>query len=255
MYLFRSVKIEAFNYNTIEYSSMSEVKSALNNLQKIKQGNDPLTKQSSHTTNITDPLKIAQIETNRLYKKYNLQKYLDRNKLHVAIANWKGRNGVCKYNVRPKKKRFGLRMTVISVSGHHTIGIDEQIIEDSGKDEFLDTVRHELAHAICYAKHGCSQKHNHNWKRMARKFDADPSSSHNKKDTDYKYYLGCPDCGLTIGKLRRSKKIKKPFTRICSECRCELVSYDAGDVMPQEHGTVAVKSIPWNNKEEWRNHK
>lgn len=234
---------------------MSEVKSALNNLQEIKQGKDPIANQDTHTANMesNDPLYIAQTETNLLYEKYNLQKYLDREKLHVAVANWKSRNGVCKYNVRPKKKRFGPRMTTISDSGHHTIGIDEQIIEDSGKNSFLDTVRHELAHAICYAKYGTSQNHNRNWKNMARKFGADPSSCHNKKDVDYKYYLGCPQCGLMIGKMRRSKKIKKPFTRLCSKCKCELVSFDAGDAMPRENGTVGVKSIPWNNKKEWRN--
>lgn len=234
-----------------------EIDAALENLRRIKgsaTSHDNSTSVASGNTQAvsSDPLKLAQEEVDRLFDEHDLSQYVERRRLHVCVARWKRRNGVCKYNEKPTQKRFGERMSTNRKRGHHVIGIDEQIIEDSSKEEFLDTVRHEVAHAVCYEQHGTSQKHNHHWKAMAAKLGADPSSCHNKKDTDYNYYIGCPNCGMTGGKVRRSKVIKQPFNRMCGRCdERGLVSFDAGDEMPEENGTVAVESLSWDNEEEW----
>ena len=233
---------------------MNEIDQALDNLQAIKSGEDNSVAQPSTETTPTTPsddaLTIALNEVQRLYNEHDLE--LDRDKLHVAVTSWERKNGLCKYHAIPKAARNGKRMTTNSKTGHHTIAINPRIIEDSGKNEFIDTVRHELAHAECFVKYGGSQKHNHHWKAMAAKLGADPSACHKKKETDHNYYIGCPNCPMKAGKLRRSKTIKQPFNRRCTNCgETELVSWGAGDDRPTENGVVAVESIPWDNREEW----
>lgn len=251
-----------------------ELNTALANLEAIKSGDDPRASDESQaaTQTISEPveaqaardrvetdmLTIAREEVNRLFEEHDLSQHISRDRIHVGVAEWDRRNGVCKYHKKLNgKKRFGKRMTSIPRKpAHHTIVINRKL---TSEDEFIDTVRHELAHAIAYEKHGSSQKHNANWKMMAAKLGADTSATHHKKkeghDSDeskYNYFIGCPNCGEKIGRQKRSKTIKRPFERMCNTCgEQRLVSFDAGDEMPEENGTVAVESIPWDNEDEW----
>lgn len=204
-----------------------------------------------------DALELARQETDRLYQEHGLNEWLDRSRLHVAVARWERKNGVCKYSRRlDGTSRFGKRMSSLPrAPGQHVVVVNERIVTESNdKDAFVDTVRHEVAHAIAYAKYNGSQDHNARWKRIASELGADPKACHNKKDDNYKYYIACPECEWTSGKVRRSKKVKKPFTRVCSRCKTNCVSYDAGEPIPEEPGTVAVESIPWDDASEWRAH-
>lgn len=250
-------------------SQSDEVSSALENLQAIKQGEDPRSPEKTEQQGEpTDALRFAESEVARLYDEHDfLELHVHRFDVNVGVARWEGRNGVCKYNCRlPSKRRFGKRMTSLTrKTGEHAIIINERIFEQGNHEQFLDTVRHELAHVICYAKHGKypSRKkyddydpeyksHGDAWKRMARRIGADPNSCHNKRDRsdEYDYYLGCPNCGNEWGKTKRSKVIKQPFNRKCECGQTPLCSYDAGDDMP-EAGVVSVESLPWDNKSEW----
>ena len=252
----------------------SDIETALGNLKAIKSGNDPRedSDESESATaqvapkshpktrdaleNPDDALDLAFAEVDRLYDEYaEVRDALPRNDLHVGIARWKGRHGVCKYNTQLNQKRFGERMgSQPTRNGHHTIVINEKVFEDGGKDEFLDVVRHELAHAVCYAIHGTSQKHNHKWKAMAAKLGADPSSSHHRRDRsdEYKYYIYCPNCGYEGGRTRMCKVIKKPFHRKCGKCgHSPMSSYESGEEPPTESGVVEVDRVPWNDMDEW----
>lgn len=205
-------------------------------------------------SNDTDALALAEAVTDRLCEAYDLP--IDREQVHVGIARWTGRNGVCKYNKRLTKQRFGKRMSSQPRSmGEHAILVNERILDAGNREEFIDTVQHELAHAACYAEHGTSQNHNTNWKQMARKLGADPSSTHHKRDrsNEFEYYVGCPECGKKYGRTKRSKIIKQPFNRMCGKCGTGgLVSFDADKPMPEQNGTVAVESLDWNNRKEWK---
>lgn len=247
---------------------MSEIDKALQNLEAIKNDKDIESDEAAAQTatkshpktreglKSDDGLEVAQAEVDRLYDEHDeLRDELPRSNLWVGVSRNDGRNGVCKYNKRLTKRRFNKQITQTErKSGHHTVVINEKILEQGNRDGFIDTVRHEVAHALAYAIHGSSQKHNHHWKALAAKLGADTSSCHNKRDRSdgYEYYIGCPNCGMTGGKTRRSKVIKQPFNRKCARCgESELVSYDAGDKMPDENGTVAVESLNWSNKQEW----
>jgi len=245
-----------------------EVDQMLSNLEAIKNGTDPREKEEEAVVTQAeskpipvsekdDALEMAKAEADRLYDEYpELADHLPRSNLHMGVARWDGRNGYCKYNARfGGKRRFNKQVTQTRrSSGHHINVINEKIFEQGNIDDYLDTIRHEVAHAVVYEMHGCSQKHNHNWKALAAKLGADPSSCHNKRDRsdEYKYYLGCPNCGCKAGKTRRSKVIKQPFNRKCGRCgESGMVSFDAGDEMPDENGTVAVESLAWDNRSEW----
>jgi SprT-like family. len=218
----------------------------------------------------TDALDLAEAAVDRLCEAHNL--LIEREKVHVGVARWTGRNGVCKYNRRLKgKRRFGERMSSLpSKTGHHAIVINERILEDGNRSGFIDTVQHELAHAVCYAEYTeypSRQKHrNYNpkyaghgpaWKDMARKLGADPTSCHNRRDRsdEYKYYIYCPACDKKYGKTKRSKTIKQPFKRKCGDCdHHPLSSFESGQEPPEESGVVAVESLPWDNRKEWHSH-
>ena len=218
---------------------------------------------------MTDALKLAEAAVDRLMEAYDLP--IKREQVHVGVARWTGRNGVCKYNKRLDQKRFGKRMgSLPRESGSHAIVINERILEDGNRSGFIDTTQHELAHAVCYEKHDeypSRQKH-HNykphlsghgqaWKDMARRLGADPTACHSRRDRsdEYRYYIYCPSCGKKYGKTKRSKTIKQPFKRQCGECdHHPLSSYEAGQEPPEESGVVAVESIEWNNRDEWYSH-
>lgn len=247
---------------------MNDIDKALENLEAIKKDKSVESYETAAQTapkshpktrdrlESDDALEVAKGEVDRLYDEYaELRDNLPRNNLWVGVSRNDGLNGICKYNKRLTKRRFNKQITQTEYkSGHHIIVINEKILEQGNRDDFLDTVRHEVAHALAYAIHGNGQKHNHHWKALAAKLGADPSSTHHKRDrsNEYEYYIGCPNCGMTDGKTRRSKVIKQPFNRKCSQCgESELVSYDAGDEIPEENGTVAVESLGWSNREEW----
>jgi predicted SprT family Zn-dependent metalloprotease len=207
----------------------------------------------------TDALKLAQAATDRLFEAHDWIDDLDRDSVYVGVAQWEGRNGVCKFNRRLNTRRFGKRMSSIPRErGSHAIVINERILYQGNRDEFIDTVQHELAHAICFARHSDypSQKDGHGvaWKEIARKIGADPSSCHRKRDRsdEFDYYIRCPECGMQTGRTKRSKIIQKPFMRKCTKCgHAPLSSFEQGQEPPKAGGVVAVESIPWNNKTEY----
>lgn len=267
--------------------SSEDIDTMLDNLSAIKNGDDPrssekrpdaeaqaVTSQSPPTAvnrlGSNDALEVIEAEVDRLYAQFdNLSDDLPRGDLTCGVARWDGRNGYCKYNSRLTKRRFNKKVTQTkNVTGNVLIVVNEKILEQGNRDAFIDTVRHELAHAVCFAKYEKypSRKksddydpyykgHGKAWKKMAAHFGADTSSCHNKRDrsNEYDYYLGCPNCGTEWGKTKRSKVIKQPFNRVCPCGHSPLCSYDSGDDMPEE-GTVAVESLPWDNKDEWYNH-
>lgn len=253
-------------------SNQNDLGAMLSNLESIKNGDDPreerpseeassVTAPQSHPTTKTrlesdDALEVLKGEIDRLFDEHSVVRdTVLRNEIHCAVARWDGRNGYCKYHTAlGGKQRFNKRLTATSRKhGHHLIAVNEKILEQGNRDEFLDTVRHELAHAVCYEIHDESQKHNHNWKAMAAKLDADPSSTHNKRDRsdEYEYYLYCSACGNEWGKTKRCKVIKQPFNRKCACGHTPLSSYDAGQEQPDEDGVVAVESLSWDDRDGW----
>lgn len=207
----------------------------------------------------TDALELAETATDRLFEAHGWFDGLDREQVYVGVARWTGRNGVCKYDKRLDQKRFGERMSELPrESGSCVLVINELILEDGNRDGFIDTVQHELAHAVCREKYDdyprSLDSHGPEWKEVARRLGADDSACHHRRDRsdEIKYYTGCPSCGQTYGRTKRSKIIKRAFDYSCGNCdEHGLVSFDVGEKMPDENGTIAVKSLSWDDRKEW----
>lgn len=265
--------------------SNSEIETMLANLKAIKRGEDPRSRapptpkpkpepepKQKPKPKPKDALAVMEAEVDRLYEEHpEFADDLPRSNLWTGVSRNDGRNGVCYFGKRLTKRRFNKQVTgTVRKAGHVSIVINEKIFEEGNVDGFIDTVRHEVAHAIAYAKHPkypSRQKHRdydpyysgHGgaWKNIARAVGASAKSCHNKRDrsNEFKYYVGCSNCGKEYGRTKRSKIVQKPFKRVCQCGHSPLSSYDAGDEMPEEDGTVAVKSIPWSNKKEYWDHK
>jgi len=168
---------------------------------------------------------------------------LPRGKVHEFLApRFKSKHGQCQYNRRKPNSNF-------SAKGHHVIRIAPTIM--TSEHDWQDTVRHELAHALAYEKWGSSQGHNSNWKWVCREIGAKPTRCASKMHTERPYKFACPNGCWETGKLKRSKKIKYPWTRFCNKCDEACVSWDAGDEMPEEPGVCEVSSIEWRTSDEY----
>jgi predicted SprT family Zn-dependent metalloprotease len=233
-------------------SQSNEVDAALDNLQAIQRGEDP---RSRSTPDENDALTVAREEVDRLFDEHASElSEISRDQIDVIVARWDGRNGVCKYNETVSKHRFGKRMTSQSKRRNHVVGVNEKIFEQGNRDGFIDTVRHELAHAAVYEEYGGGVSHGVPWQHKARALGADPSSTHHRRDRsdEYQYYIYCPECGASGGRTKRCKIIKQPFNRMCGKCEAHpMSSYEAGQDPPEEKGVVKVESLSWDNKDEW----
>ncbi len=55
-----------------------------------------------------------------------------------------------------------------------TIAINRDYVKSAENSDILNTILHEIAHAIAYCRYGCSQGHNNNWKSICVEIGANP---------------------------------------------------------------------------------
>lgn len=264
-----------------------EVSQALENLDAIKNGEDPIDSSESVAVTETTPDAPAGAECVHAVEGSGndalddlrriisetfdsnpwLTDHLDPDQIHAAVADWPRRRGQAKYDQRPTEHVFGERVPgskIVSDTGEYTVLIASDIYE---KDlEWEDTAVHEIAHCVAHAmydeypkrtRNGTSNgdplaSHGPKWKQLAKRLGANPSSCGPRENEDRKpYTYACPNGCWTSGKVRRSKKVQRPWLKYCTHCGAHCVSYDAGDERPSEPGTCAVESIKWDNKQEY----
>ncbi len=114
----------------------------------------------------------------------------------VKLSQGSRQLGVCYYHKR-----------LIKLSRHHVL---------NGTDaEIMNTIRHEVAHALAGAK----AKHGWEWKSWAIKLGAQPKS-HAKisYEMPYKFVLHCPSCDMDVQKRRNRVSMKRLQRLICRKC-------------------------------------
>jgi len=115
----------------------------------------------------------------------------------VKLGRGSRRLGLCSYSRK-----------LIKLSRHHIL---------NGTDaEIMDTIRHEVAHALAgpFAKHGPE------WKMWARKLGATPRS-HTKSisyEMPYKFILHCPVCQQDIQRRRNRVGGRRLQILACRKC-------------------------------------
>ena len=111
------------------------------------------------------------------------------------------RFGVCNYT----KKRISLSYT---------------LTELNSEEKVLDTIRHEIAHALV----GVHQGHNYIWRRKALEIGCNGKRCYSSEDTQTptgKYQLKCDTCGQVINRHKMTKHTLKTACGIC----CKKYNY------------------------------
>jgi len=84
-----------------------------------------------------------------------------------------------------------------------TISLSAPIIELNSWQETLDTIRHEVAHALV----GPGHAHDHVWQEMAVRLGAVPKACCTSRTPEARYLLFCRRCGALIRKYHRLPRI------------------------------------------------
>ena len=109
--------------------------------------------------------------------------------------NAKRRFGVCRY--RPK-----------------VIGLSMPLVSANDEDRVMDTILHEIAHALVGSGHG----HNNVWKAKCSEIGAKPERCYTQEDTNTiagKYKAVCGGCG------RVHSRHKRPMQGRRVACKCQ----------------------------------
>jgi predicted SprT family Zn-dependent metalloprotease len=152
---------------------------------------------------------------------------LDKHGLHgwtFGLAKTKRRLGVCKYRTK-------------------RIEIAEYDAQHSPPDSVLDTLRHEIAHAIA----GPAAKHGPRWKAVAIRLDAMPRSCETSGQAVVQpgdWRATCPACRKPIHLYRRPRSLTG------YRCRCEArppltFEYEGDPARKPEVPITAQESANW----------
>lgn len=93
-----------------------------------------------------------------------------------------------------------------------TITLSKELTELNEPDKVINTIKHEIAHALVGAGHG----HNLTWKNKAVEVGCLPQRCYSKEviTPQYKYTWECPNCKRRINSRR---KIKSSCYKCCNQ--------------------------------------
>ncbi len=116
---------------------------------------------------------------------------------------------------------FNRRKTSVGMCFFHRKAIELSIyfVQRNGPELILDTILHEIAHALVGPGHG----HDAVWKRMCLKVGAKPERlCHEAEMPAGRWQARCGGCGMTHHKHRRPKRMKGWFCRKCGPEKGQL---------------------------------
>ena len=115
--------------------------------------------------------------------------------------NWRKRTvGLCRYTTK-------------------TIELSVYLVERNGPDEILDTLLHEIAHALVGPGHG----HDAVWKRKCVELGAVPRACGDAAMPEGCWKAECAVCGARFDRHRKPKRLRGWFCRRCGPQRGGLV--------------------------------
>ena len=90
----------------------------------------------------------------------------------------------------------------------YCISLSRKLVEINNESQVLDTILHEIAHAMDYEERGDTD-HGTNWKRIAIEIGCNGERCYDLsevKQPKMKYTTECGNCGNTNGKMRKPKR-------------------------------------------------
>lgn len=127
-----------------------------------------------------------------------------------------------KYNLQDWAVRFNDRRCSFGLCSYHekTIYLSKHLVELNTVERVMNTVLHEIAHAILGPGHG----HNNEWKKLCLQIGGDGIRCYTEANTvtpklEHKYTYVCTSCGLEIVK---TYKMQRP--RACGKC-CDTFNF------------------------------
>jgi predicted SprT family Zn-dependent metalloprotease len=139
----------------------------------------------------------------------------------------KRRLGVCKQD----DKR-------IELSEHYVLRNDRQHV--------LDTILHEIAHAIVGTEHG----HDDIWKDMCARIGSTPSSCSSTANMPDGYWQArCPGCYTVFTRHRKPRRLRGRYCVACGPDRGQLVFRDMRIVKPTRPKPAVAAALPPKQEE------
>lgn len=108
--------------------------------------------------------------------------------------------------------------------GVEKIEFSKKLLEFGTKEQIIDTIRHELAHAFVYWETGEAHGHDSLWKKMAESIGADPTRLatgqiyNEPAEKVHKYTIYCKKCGKLVGYRERTCAITRGDKSYISNC-------------------------------------
>ena len=125
------------------------------------------------------------------------------------------------YATHTKKRSLGtcnFRSRQILLSVYH--------IANSELDDILDTILHEIAHALCYVRRNGDYGHGKQWRAVCIEIGARPVRCGKGPVAPAAYVFECPNCG------EGNQYYRKPDTSRRRACKSCCVRYNAGRFHP-----------------------
>lgn len=97
------------------------------------------------------------------------------------------------------------------------ITLSRHFVENNSKEAVLDTLRHEIAHALA----GPKAHHGQQWKVLAVKVGANPTRCYDSTVEMPKGNITADCCGVTYHRYRAPRKNARSY-QICRSCRRRL---------------------------------
>lgn len=103
------------------------------------------------------------------------------------------------------------------------IELSEHYVLRNSQDHILDTILHEIAHAIVGTEHG----HDDIWKAMCLRIGASPSScSSTAVMPDGYWQARCPGCATVFTRHRRPRRLRGRYCVACGPVQGQLIFAD-----------------------------
>ena len=116
----------------------------------------------------------------------------------------------------------------------YCISLSRKLVEINNESQVLDTILHEIAHAMDYEERGDTD-HGTNWKRIAIEIGCNGERCYDLsevKQPKMKYTTECGNCGNTNGKMRNNGKKSHVF-----------VTDGSSEVLEIPHKNIADKMV------------